>query len=93
MKANAQEEANAAEKKVAANWTAAEKGEFLKYFTVYGKNWKMLAQFIPTKGLDQVPRKARVLSITKPPKLNLSIQSSLFFRSKIIIRVTRPSLI
>lgn len=49
----AQEEANG-EKKVAANWTAAEKGEFLKYFTVYGKNWKMLAQFIPTKERAQV---------------------------------------
>jgi hypothetical protein len=35
------------------NWTAGEKQDFLKFFSIYGRNWKMLASHIPSK--TQVP--------------------------------------
>ena len=31
------------------NWTAGEKQDFLKFFSIYGRNWKMLASHIPSK--------------------------------------------
>jgi len=31
------------------NWTTGEKQDFLKFFSIYGRNWKMLASHIPSK--------------------------------------------
>ena len=41
-------------KKHISYWTAKEKGEFLKHFTVHGRNWKALADALPTKSENQI---------------------------------------
>jgi len=36
------------------NWTTGEKQDFLKFFSIYGRNWKMLASHIPSKTQTQI---------------------------------------
>jgi len=35
-------------------WTANEKGKFLKYLKIHGKDWARISQEIPTKTQSQV---------------------------------------
>eukprot|EP01087_Luapelamoeba_hula_P017039 TRINITY_DN5329_c0_g1_i9.p1 TRINITY_DN5329_c0_g1~~TRINITY_DN5329_c0_g1_i9.p1 ORF type:complete len:2024 (+),score=277.40 TRINITY_DN5329_c0_g1_i9:125-6196(+) len=55
---------------VPCNWTTQEKSEFLKHMTVYGRNWKMLAQLIPSK------TQAQIKNYYKIYKQKLSLNSS-----------------
>ncbi|OQR83536.1 hypothetical protein ACHHYP_14589 [Achlya hypogyna] len=41
-------------KRVVQKWTEQEKSDFLKYFSVYGKDWSALTNSIPTKTAAQI---------------------------------------
>lgn len=48
------EEEEEKERKKMTFWSVEEKENFLKYFKIYGKNWKKIGSFIPTKTQNQI---------------------------------------
>ncbi|RLN79814.1 hypothetical protein BBJ28_00012824 [Nothophytophthora sp. Chile5] len=46
--------ASAPAKRVVQKWTEAEKADFLKFFSLYGKDWTTLTESIPTKTAAQI---------------------------------------